>query len=96
MEIWMIVIVVVAAALGVLLIAMLLGFASKSRRSGELRGRFGPEYDRTVDEYGDRGEAEKDIRTRAERVDRLQLQPLSNEERQRFSEAWRSTQNFVC
>lgn len=65
---------------------------SQRQRSNELRSRFGPEYDRTVDRYGDRRDAEKALEARTERVDRLPIRELSPEESARYSTAWQEVQ----
>jgi hypothetical protein len=62
------------------------------RRTEGLREQFGPEYDHAVTESGGRGRAESELQARAERVEQLNIQPLSGEDRARFSESWRSVQ----
>jgi hypothetical protein len=62
------------------------------RRSNRLRGRFGPEYDNAIHEYGDRSRAEKALERRAERTEKYHIRSLSKEEQQRFTEEWRHTQ----
>lgn len=74
-------IIVVAA---VLLIWLLM----QRRRSGELRDKFGEEYDRTVHERGGRGKAEADLVEREKRVKKLDIRPLGPEERKRFTGEW--------
>jgi hypothetical protein len=68
-------------------------FFTQQRRRGErLREQFGPEYDRTVEAYGERGPAEKALEARAERVRGFRIQPLSTEQHQRYGEQWRQVQ----
>jgi hypothetical protein len=62
------------------------------RRSTRLRGKFGPEYETAVHDYGDRARAEKALERRAERIETYHIRSLSKEEQQRFSEEWRHTQ----
>jgi hypothetical protein len=62
------------------------------RRSERLQGRFGPEYERTVSEFGDRRKAESELERRARRVERFNIRDLSGEERNRFADAWRADQ----
>ena len=57
-----IVIVVVVAA------AIVAAYAYKRRRSDQLQQRFGPEYERTIEESGDRKAAERDLRQREQRI----------------------------
>src|SRR5438067_12410819 len=64
----------------------------KKQRTQELRGRFGPEYDRTVEATADRRGAEAELKERQERVEHLKIRPLSVDERGRFSESWRGIQ----
>jgi len=57
-------------------------------RSAELRRRFGPEYDRTVDVYGSSARAERELAARARRVKRLRFNELSDADRVRFAATW--------
>ena len=61
-------------------------------RSERLRERFGPEYDRTVTQLEDRSRAEAELKAREKRVDRLDIRSLTEAERGRFAESWRSVQ----
>jgi hypothetical protein len=63
------------------------------RRSEELRERFGPEYQRAVDELGDPRRAESELAAREKRVEKFDIRPLTAQEHGRFTEAWRSTQS---
>src|SRR5436309_885080 len=67
---------IVVAILVVVAIAGLAIWAMQRRRSQELRRRFGPEYERTVESAQDRRQAEADLRARQERVDALEIRPL--------------------
>jgi hypothetical protein len=62
------------------------------RRSARLRQRFGPEYDRAVQQRGSRREAEAELGSRVERRERLEIQPLSPAARERYFESWRQVQ----
>ncbi len=64
----------------------------QKRRTGELRGQFGPEYDRAVKTHDDQRSAEKVLEERKERVEHLKIRPLSPKERDQFAERWRSVQ----
>jgi len=79
----------VLVALAVVVIAVVL---MKKRRSDELRGKFGPEYERLVRERGDARYAERELDDRVQRVKQLHLKPLTPEHRTRFAEQWRSDQ----
>ena len=80
-----IVIAIVAVALGAFYII-------QKRRSTHLRSRFGPEYHRTVSEFGDRTKAERELERRERRVERFHVRPLSPTDRDRFAEQWRIEQ----
>ena len=62
------------------------------RRSEQLKGRFGPEYERTLNEIGDRGKAESELERRVKRSKRFNIHDLSPEESNRFAEKWRAEQ----
>ena len=64
----------------------------QKRRTEQLSERFGPEYGRTMAEYGDRSRAEAELQARQERVERLDIRPLPAAERDRFANAWRAVQ----
>jgi hypothetical protein len=85
---WLILLALVAvlAALGAAWIY------TQRRRSEHLRGRFGREYDRAVQEEGDRRKAEKLLKEREQRVEMLHLRPLAAEDRERFLKEWQSIQ----
>jgi hypothetical protein len=79
----------VLVALAVVVVAVLL---AQKRRADELRGRFGPEYQRLVQERGDEREVARELDERVERVKQLHIKPLPAEDRARFADAWRSDQ----
>ena len=62
------------------------------RRSQTLRSQFGPEYERTVREYGSEGKAEEALRERQKRRGNIHIRSLSEEERGRFADRWRRVQ----
>jgi len=61
-------------------------------RRERLRARFGPEYQRTVDEVGSPTKAEAVLRERADRVDRFKLRPLTATQAEEFGREWRRIQ----
>jgi hypothetical protein len=72
-------------------IVLVVAIASRRRarlRSGELRQRFGPEYERAVEQYGSPALAERTLAARARRVERLRFRDLSEADRARFEESW--------
>jgi FtsZ-interacting cell division protein ZipA len=82
--------VVILIVLALLVVLALV--ASRQMRSRRLRERFGPEYDRTVAEAGDRKQAESQLQERTERRQQLDIVPLDPADRDRYVEAWRQTQ----
>jgi hypothetical protein len=62
-------------------------------RSEALKRRFGPEYDRVVDETGDRRAAEAALRDRVKRRDDLEVRELSPDVRARFTARWHEVQS---
>jgi hypothetical protein len=66
------------------------------QRSRRLQAHFGQEYDRTVQELGDRHRAESNLSRRVARVKHVDIHPLTPTERKRFEAAWRACQvHFV-
>jgi hypothetical protein len=84
-------VIVLVLILGIVIGAAAI-YALERSRSMRLKERFGPEYDRTVSEKGDRWNAESDLERRAKRVERLHIRPLEPTERARFLEEWRHMQ----
>jgi hypothetical protein len=82
----------VAILVVIVLLGLLAFFAGRQRRSRRLKETFGPEYERTVSEAGDRRAAEAELRERAERREGFEIVPLEPEARARYVEAWRNTQ----
>ena len=89
MDTWVWIVIVAAAVIVVL--AVVWG-AVRTKRSRSLRDTFGREYDRTVEQAGDRRTAEKELRERQKRHDELDIRPLSPESRERYVRRWQSTQ----
>ncbi len=86
--VWMaiaIAIVVAIAAIGAL-------WFWRRQRSRQLRTRFGPEYDRTVQRTGTVAKAEAALEARARRVERLHIRPLAPGDAARFADGWRAIQ----
>jgi hypothetical protein len=89
MEPWVWVVLIAAV---LVIVALLAWVFMRRRHSEELQQRFGPEYQRAVDQYQDRGQAEKVLDSRRQRVEQLHIQPLSQADQARFADAWRSVQ----
>ena len=66
------------------------------RRSARLHGTFGPEYDRAVEQTGDRRQAERELAGRVERRSQLTIVPLPEAARQQYIAQWQRVQaSFV-
>jgi hypothetical protein len=86
--------IVVIAALVILAVAA--WFFVQQRRRAHLQKQFGPEYDRTLVETGDRRRAEHELARREARVRSLEIRGLAPDQRARFLESWRRVQaDFV-
>ena len=84
---------VVIVALAVLLVAGVAAMRRASkRRAAELRGQFGPEYDRAVMQYGSVARAERELARRARRVKHFRFRELSDGDRARFTTRWNAIQ----
>lgn len=85
----------IALAIVIIIAVIAIAFAVwmfiEKRRTQRLRTRFGPEYDRMVEETG-RRRAESELERRTRRVEKFRIRPLSPGERARYSEAWRQEQ----
>ena len=78
---WVIAVVVAA----IVIVGLLLW---RARRRRNLQQRFGPEYERVVARHGDRGTAERELRTRERRHAELDISELSEADRLRYREEW--------
>ena len=84
--------IILAAVVALALISVGAWFFYRKKKSHKLKERFGPEYDRTVNELGSRTKGESDLKAREKRVERLEIIPLAPPEVARFSEAWHALQ----
>jgi hypothetical protein len=83
--------VVGVAIVAILVIAIVASRHRARVRRAELQRKFGPEYDRAVEQYGpDR--ADRELLSRARRVDHFQSRELSAPDRERFLARWTSIQ----
>lgn len=82
-----VIIVLLIVALGAA--ALLL---SRRRRSERLQEHYGPEYERTVRESGDRRAAEAELTGRERRHAELEIRDLKPEEHDRFQASWSGIQ----
>src|SRR5687767_447904 len=81
---------------GIGVVVLLLGLAvwayTSRRRHVNLRERFGPEYERTVEAVG-AARADSVLRERAQRVSRFNLRKLSQDQADAFAREWRRIQS---
>jgi len=83
----------VTIAIAALVAAVATWLFLQKRRTEQLRGRFGPEYDRTVKEKGTVAKAEAALAARAVRVERLHIGTLAPADAARFGDSWKRVQN---
>jgi hypothetical protein len=83
------VLIIVIVVLGLIALAAVGWFLVRRR---ELQQRFGPEYDRVVDETDNRIAAEKELRERESRHAELELRELDPEARAKYTEQWQVIQ----
>ena len=88
MDAWVWIVIVVA----VLVIGVAAYLVATRRRTDALRERFGPEYDKTVDEAGGRRAAESELKDRVERRQDLDIRPLPPASADRYAGEWRDVQ----
>ena len=85
MPTWAWILIVIGAA--ILLVLLVAGLLAR-RRSERLRGKFGPEYDRTIERSGGRRAAEAELEGREAKRQRLRIARLSPESRERYLREW--------
>ncbi|WP_431951115.1 hypothetical protein [Actinacidiphila sp. bgisy167] len=76
----------------VVVLALIAVAATLFVRHQRLKQRFGPEYDRAVEDAGSRKDAEQDLAARAKRHDALDIKPLPSGVRDRYAREWNSVQ----
>ena len=88
MAAWVWVVIVIAVVVVVALVAV----GARKRRTAMLRGHFGPEYDRAVENSEDQRAAEANLRAREKQRAQFDLQPLPEATRLGFASEWRDLQ----
>jgi hypothetical protein len=83
---WLLVALVIVVIFGIGVLAY------SQMRSRSLKQRFGPEYDRMVDEEGDRRSAEAELRDRVKRRSSLEIRDLEPAAREAYAEQWLTVQ----
>ncbi|MFC9363853.1 hypothetical protein ACFTZB_45795 [Rhodococcus sp. NPDC057014] len=91
MPVWGWILIAVLVVIAVLAIIASRSISSR-KRTERLKGRFGPEYERTVGEVGDQGAAEKELAARERKREKLDIVPLTPEARAKYTDSWRTVQ----
>ena len=89
MDTWLIVMLVLVVVAAAAIYAL---YEYRKRQSANLRGHFGPEYERAVTEKGDKRGAERDLLARKEHRARLDIRPLGASARRNYQASWSDTQ----
>jgi hypothetical protein len=88
--------VIIAIVVAVVVLVAIAGavatIGARRHRTKQLQERFGPEYDRALEQHGSRKEAETKLTERKERREGLEIRQLEPEQRDRFAEEWRGVQ----
>lgn len=85
-----IVLIVIAV---VILAAGAAAYLYQKRRSDQLQERFGPEYERTLEESGDdRRAAERELAARQKRVAKLDIHPITGSDAEQYRGRWNALQ----
>ncbi|OMC41242.1 hypothetical protein A5740_22460 [Mycobacterium sp. GA-1841] len=92
MPTWSWIAIAVVVAIIVLLAVVVAASMMRQKRSERLKGQFGPEYERAVETAGGKRAAERELRARERKHNKLDIKELSPESRSRYVEAWRTTQ----
>lgn len=82
------VLLVAALALIVAAVAALVIAQRSRQRHGVLQRRFGPEYERALEEYGTPDRADRALAARAKRVEKYRIRELDPAARQHFAASW--------
>jgi hypothetical protein len=84
--------IVAIIVLAVIVLAVVAWYVRTQVRRRQLRERFGPEYDRTLEDREDRRAAEQELAEREKRHEQLDIHPLSEPVRERYAQQWATIQ----
>ena len=84
----------VVIAIAVVVVIGFVAVEARKRSSAGLRNRFGPEYDRAVENSDDRRAAEAGLRERERERAQFDIKPLPEADRLRFADEWRDLQEL--
>jgi hypothetical protein len=85
MPAWVIVLIVVAV---VVVIGAVAWLVNEDRKRKHLRERFGPEYERAVEDHEDPRSAHRELAAREKRHQELDIHPLTASAKERYSQQW--------
>ena len=88
----MVIIIAFFASAVIVAIAVGIWLTTRKRRTKELRSKFGPEYNRMARAEGDAARAEEELLKREKRVKKLDIKPLSTQQRNEFADDWEKAQ----
>jgi len=80
--------VIVFAVIVFILLGLGVWYFMRLKRSERLRGRFGPEYEKTVSLHQNQQRAEAELTKREDRVRKFHIVSLPREERARYRDNW--------
>jgi hypothetical protein len=87
------VIAIAVAVVLVIFVAVALYVRKRKNTTAKLRGRFGPEYERAVQQHGSERKAEAKLADRETRVEMLKIRDLDPTERERYLAQWQAAQS---
>ncbi|HEY1623334.1 MAG TPA: hypothetical protein VGG16_06000 [Streptosporangiaceae bacterium] len=84
------------AIIGLLVAIVVIGaiavIVNQERRRARLRRQFGPEYKQLTDDLGSSRKAEAELMARQRRASKLEIRPLSDEQRIQYTADWTKVQ----
>jgi len=86
------IVLIVIVIIAIVVIAAIAFATSRKRRSQKLRERFGPEYDRVLQQEGDPRKAEGVLEFRQQRREKFRIRPLAAADRSSFMVRWNEVQ----
>ena len=86
-------IILIVVAVVVIVAFVVAGYQmARRKRTERLRGQYGPEYDRAIDQAESQRAAESELRDRTKRHEKLELRNLEASEREDFERRWSDVQ----
>jgi hypothetical protein len=84
--------VIIGIVVAILVLAAAAIVAAQELRRASLRRQFGPEYARLAKELGSERKAQTELIARQKRAAKLDIRPLTTEQRTRYTNAWTTVQ----